>query len=93
MASMLTSESSRDGPCGLRVLSRLDRRRTLPLAIFPSPAGMTHTNSPWTGIVCTKLALDGNNLIIPARESLVRGIPTGDGKMAKLFFTVPHAPL
>jgi hypothetical protein len=36
----------------------------------------------------TKLSpLVGNNLIVPARESLVSDIPPGDGKQAYLFFT------
>ncbi len=30
----------------------------------------------------------GNNLIILARESLVRDIPAGDGKSDNLYFTV-----
>ncbi len=51
------------------------------LAIFLSPAGM----SP------TKLFLAGNNLIIiPTRESLVSGIPAGDGKNANLFLQCMH---
>ncbi len=36
----------------------------------------------------TKLSLAWNNLIIPARESLVSDIPAGDEKAANLFFTV-----
>jgi hypothetical protein len=46
------------------------------LAIFPSPAGMS----------TTKLSRVWNKF--PARESLVSDIPTGDGKIANLFFTV-----
>jgi hypothetical protein len=33
----------------------------------------------------TKLFLGGNNLIIPAQESLVSDIPAGDGNVANLF--------
>jgi hypothetical protein len=40
------------------------------LPIFPSPAGMP----------LTKLSLAGNNLFLPAMESLVGDIPDGDGK-------------
>ncbi len=45
------------------------------LAIFPSPARMSPTNSPGPGI--TKL--------FPARESLVNDIPAGYGKIYNLF--------
>jgi hypothetical protein len=45
------------------------------LAVFRSPAGMS----------LTKLFLGGNNLIFPARESLVSDIQAGDGKIANLF--------
>jgi hypothetical protein len=48
------------------------------LAVFPSPAGMS----------LTKLSLAGNNVIIPARESLVSDIPAGDGQTANLFYSV-----
>jgi hypothetical protein len=43
------------------------------LAVFPSPAGMP----------LPKLSLDGNNF--PVQESLVSGIPAGDGKTAIFF--------
>ncbi len=44
--------------------------------IFPSPAGMS----------LTKLSLGGNtDVTIPPRESLVCGIPAGDGNIEKLF--------
>ncbi len=33
----------------------------------------------------TKLSLAGNNLIIPARESLVSDVPAGDGKIKTHF--------
>jgi hypothetical protein len=36
----------------------------------------------------TKLSLAGNNLIIPARESLVSDLPARDGKIATLFYSV-----
>jgi hypothetical protein len=45
------------------------------LAIFPSLARMS----------ITKLSLAGNNIIILARESLIRDIPSGDRKIANLF--------
>ncbi len=45
------------------------------LAVFMSPGGMP----------LTKLSLARNNLIIPARESLVSDIPAGDGKTSNLF--------
>jgi hypothetical protein len=45
-------------------------------AVFSSSAGMS----------LTKLSLAGNNF--PARESLVSDIPVGDGKTAKLFYSV-----
>ncbi len=45
------------------------------LATFSSPAGMS----------LTKLSLAGNNIIIPARESLVSDIPAGDGKIVNPF--------
>ncbi len=45
------------------------------LAVFPSPAGMS----------LTKLSLMGNNLLFPAKESLISDIPAGDGKTANLF--------
>ncbi len=48
-------------------------------SIFPSPAEMS----------LTKLSLGGNNLYMTSlflpRESLVSGIPAGDGKIEKLF--------
>jgi hypothetical protein len=36
----------------------------------------------------TKLSLAGNNLIIPSWESLVSDFLAGDGKTAKLFYSV-----
>jgi hypothetical protein len=45
------------------------------LACFPSLSGMSLTN----------LSLVGNNLILPAWESVVSDIPAGDGKLANLF--------
>jgi hypothetical protein len=49
------------------------------LAILPSPARMS----------LTKLSLaPGIIKFFPARDSLVSDIPAGDGKIAKLFFTV-----
>jgi hypothetical protein len=45
------------------------------LAIFPSPAGVS----------LTKLPLGGNNLIIPAKESLVSDILAGAENFANLF--------
>jgi hypothetical protein len=50
-------------------LSELHCKKSL--AVFPSPAGMSHT----------KLSLDGTNLNI----SLVSDIPAGDGKTANIF--------
>ncbi len=44
------------------------------LPIFPSPAGMSLTDS-WPGII----------KIFPARESLVSDIPAGDGKIGNPF--------
>jgi hypothetical protein len=38
----------------------------------------------------TKLSLNGNILIIPARESLVSDIPAGDGKTANLFYSATY---
>jgi hypothetical protein len=58
-----------------RKLASTHRKKRLPT--FPSPAGMS----------LTKLSLAGNNLIIPAQEA-VSDIPTGDGNVANLFFTV-----
>jgi hypothetical protein len=49
------------------------------LAISPSPAGMLLTK--------LSLAAAGNNLIIPAEESLFSDFPAGDGKIVA-FFTV-----
>jgi hypothetical protein len=40
------------------------------------------------GMSLTKLSLAGNNLFNPARESLVNGIPTRDGKIVSLFYSV-----
>jgi hypothetical protein len=52
--------------------------------IFPSTAGMS----------LTKLSLGGNNYVIyelfPARESLVRDILAGDGKIVNLFLQCSH---
>ncbi len=48
------------------------------LAVYPSPAGMS----------LTKFSLIGNNLLLPARESLVSDMPAGDGKIAYLFYSV-----
>jgi hypothetical protein len=45
------------------------------LAIFPFPVGMS----------LTKLFLDRIIKLFPSRESMVRDIPPGDGKMANLF--------
>ncbi len=45
--------------------------------VFPHPQPGCHwPNSPWPGII----------KLIPARESLVSDIPTGDGKNDNLFF-------
>ncbi len=49
-----------------------------------------HCKKRLAGISLTKLSLAGNNLIFPARESLVSNIPPGDGKIANLFYTVLH---
>jgi hypothetical protein len=46
--------------------------------IFPSTDGMS----------LTKLPLAGNNLIFPARESLVSDIPAGNGKIDNFFGSV-----
>jgi hypothetical protein len=48
----------------------------------PSLAGM----SP------TKLSLTGNNLIIPARESLISDILAGDGNPLTIFYSVSPPP-
>jgi hypothetical protein len=50
---------------------------TVKISYFPSPAGM------WL----IKLWL-GNNLLFPARESLVCVIPAGDGKIAIFLYSV-----
>ena len=53
-------------------------------SIFLSPAGMS----------LTKLSLGGNILymtsLFPPRESLVSGIPAGNGDIEKLFYSVPR---
>ncbi len=36
----------------------------------------------------TKLSLAGNNLVFPARESLVSDIPAGDGNNDTFFYSV-----
>jgi hypothetical protein len=52
------------------------------LAVFLSTAGMS----------LVKLSLKGNNLLFPARESLVSGVPAGDGKTAELLlFPASHS--
>jgi hypothetical protein len=48
------------------------------LSIFPSPAGMSPTKSPWPGRI----------KLFPTRESLVVDIPAGDGKIIMLFYSV-----
>jgi hypothetical protein len=48
------------------------------LAIFPSPDGISLTNSPWSGII--KLFL--------ARDSLVSEIPLGTGKSLTFFYSI-----
>jgi hypothetical protein len=48
------------------------------LAILPSPAGMSKT----------KLALAGNNLIIPGQSLDSDITAAGDGKIANLFYSV-----
>ncbi len=61
------------------------------LAIFPSPAGMSLTTLSLAGNDLpnqTKLSLAGKIKLFSARESLVRDIPTGDGKIANLFYSV-----
>ncbi len=55
------------------------------LAIIPSPAGMSLTNSPCTRPRIIKL--------ISPRESLVSDIPTGDGKIVNLFYSVVSFPI
>ncbi len=50
------------------------------LAIFLSPAGMP----------LTKLSLAGKNYIILSQGEFGYDIPAGEGKIAKLFFTVYH---
>jgi hypothetical protein len=45
------------------------------LAIFPSPAWWSLTNSPWPRII----------KLFPAMDSLVSDIPAGDGKIVNLF--------
>ncbi len=50
------------------------------LSIFQSPAGMS----------LIKLSLAGNYKVIPARKSLVCGIPAGDMKIDKLFLQCNH---
>ncbi len=44
-------------------------------AVFPFPAEMSLTKLSWAGII----------KLFPARESLARNIPAGDGKTANLF--------
>jgi hypothetical protein len=46
--------------------------------------------SPESGMSLTNLSLAENILItvFPARDSLVRDIPSGDGKIANLFYSV-----
>ncbi len=48
------------------------------LKIFPSPAGMSLTNSPWTGI----------NIVFPSSKSLVSDIPAEYGKWQTFLYSV-----
>ncbi len=46
--------------------------------VFPSPAGMSLTNSPWPGIL----------KLLPSRESLVSDTRLGTGKSLTFFYSV-----
>jgi hypothetical protein len=65
-----------------------------PRAFHTARFEANYTVKKVTDFLITKLSMAGNNLIIPARESLVSDIPAGDRKIINLFFQCmgPAAP-
>ncbi len=59
-------------------LCRHSRLTVKKVIVFPVPTGMSQT----------KLSLDRNNLIIPAREIFVGDVPAGVGKIGNLCYSV-----